>query len=95
MNPRNEFQTKISGEVWTVRFLPRSKLPKDTWGRCDRHRKVIEVQLNLCDKTTLDVLIHECLHASNPILFESEEFVTDLATEIAAVLAKCGFRRIA
>ncbi len=74
-------------ELWTVRFVNKSQMPKKTWGDCNNKTKTIRVRTDLCFQNFLDTFIHEMLHASNYVCF-SEEFVEKTATQMARALIK-------
>ena len=84
-------KVKINEVAWTINLLTyrqwkSSKLPSKTWGLCNREDKVISVRKDLSKEAFLDTLLHELIHAENEILFEAEETVTRMGTDIAKAL---------
>jgi len=84
-------KTKINGCEWTISLLTyrqwnAARLPKKTWGVCNRDTKTISVRVDLSKQTFLDTLLHELIHAQNKLLFEAEETVTRMGTDIARAL---------
>jgi hypothetical protein len=84
-------ETKINGCEWTINLLTyrqwkTQKLPAKTWGICNRDTKTIYVRVDLSKRTFLDTLLHELIHAQNELLFEAEEAVTRMGTDIARAL---------
>ena len=84
-------KTKINGCEWTINLLTysqwnASRLPRKTWGVCNRDSKTISVRVDLLKQTFLDTLLHELIHAQNELLFEAEETVTRMGTDIARAL---------
>ena len=88
-------KTQIDGKQWTIHLLTRrqwkrEQLPEDTWGWCDRFARTIHVRRDLAKETVLDTLVHELIHAENEWLFEAEEVVTRMGTDIAKALLATG-----
>lgn len=84
----------ILGKRWELRFVDGRTMP-DALGACeppDSTRKEIRIRKNLKGKELLDVTIHECLHAADWSKDE-EDWVAPVATDIAAVLWRMGYRR--
>jgi hypothetical protein len=84
-------KTKINGKEWTINLLTyrqwnSERLPKKTWGVCNRDTLTISVRVDLSKQTFLDTLLHELIHAQNELLFEAEETVTRMGTDIARAL---------
>lgn len=84
-------RTKINGLEWEIHLLTyrqwkRKKLPPKTWGICDRETRTISVRVDLSKQTFLDTLLHELIHAENELLFEAEECVTRMGTDLAKAL---------
>lgn len=82
---------RLNSSKWEINLLTyrqwnRSKLPKKTWGLCDRCNKKIFVRCDLSKQAFLDTLLHELIHAENEILFEAEETVTRMGTDISKAL---------
>jgi len=75
---------------WMVQFEGKQKMPKKTWGDCDREKRLIRVRQDLCEVNFLDTLIHELRHAQHPVMFEAEEFISDTSTELAIALLATG-----
>jgi hypothetical protein len=83
--------TILNGTKWQINLLTyrqwkSNKLPKKTWGVCDRDTKEIFVRRDLSKQAFLDTLLHELIHAENEILFEAEETVTRMGTDISKAL---------
>lgn len=84
---------KICGKNWNLRLV-RPHARRSNHGTCDPPqvpRKSIVVEDSDDDGTTLDTLLHELLHAGCWEL--REEFVTQWATDAAAVLKRLGWTR--
>lgn len=84
-------KTKINGLEWEIQLLTyrqwkSKKLPAKTWGVCNRDSRTIYVRVDLSKQTFLDTLLHELIHAQNELLFEAEETVTRMGTDIARAL---------
>lgn len=84
-------QAQINGQTWTIYLLTRrqwkrEKLPAETWGWCNRINRTIHVRRDLSKESVLDTLVHELIHAENELLFEAEEVVTRMGTDIAKAL---------
>lgn len=80
----------LRGKSWKLSFAPLKQLD----GFCDdptTRRKRIQVSSALTEPRTLEVLIHEMLHACS--WDTAEEAVDESARDIAAVLWKLGYRR--
>jgi hypothetical protein len=86
-----DFQTKLGGRTWTIRYVRRNH-PKvrDCWGHCFWEEREIYVRYDLSPQRVRDTTIHEMLHATCHLLFVAEEWVTQTATEIADGLEKAG-----
>ena len=88
-------KTKLNGKPWTIHLLTRrqwkrQQLPEETWGWCNRFERTIHVRRDLAAETVLDTLVHELIHAENELLFEAEETVTRMGTDIARALIATG-----
>lgn len=84
-------KSEINGHDWTIHLLTyrqwnAEKLPRKTWGVCNRETRTISVRVDLSKQTFLDTLLHELIHAQNELLFEAEETVTRMGTDIARAL---------
>ncbi len=84
-------ETVINGSVWTINLLTyrqwkKKRLPQKTWGLCNRSSKTIPIRIDLSKQSFLDTLLHELIHAQNELLFEAEETVTRMGTDIAKAL---------
>lgn len=77
---------KLLGDDWTIRF---SRLRGN--GHCYKRRKLLLVHKYLKPKKELDILLHEMLHATD--WYKDEEWVQEVATDIAEVLWRLGYRR--
>ena len=69
-------------------------MPADVLGQCDppdTPGKRIAVRANLTGERRLEVLLHELLHAANWDQF-SEEWVSELARDLARILWRSGYR---
>lgn len=80
-------RAKIRGKYWKIL---RDRLPPDKDGLCVRDKRLITVRPSLRGERELDVLIHEMLHACMWDL--DEEAVTEMASDIAHVLWRIGYR---
>lgn len=83
------------GRQWKIRFLPRDRFDGCV-GECDDPTEGDEIRIAKGQDPIdeLDTVIHEVLHASNFKTF-SEEFVGELATDLAKILHALGYQRIA
>jgi hypothetical protein len=84
--PSSEF--KIAGDTWQVVYksLKRRKL----CGLCDYDKRTITICTSLSDLDELDTLIHELLHACQG--YASEDHVAEVATTLANILWRLGYR---
>lgn len=83
-------QVKIRGKKWNLRF---ARLRKDL-GYCqppDKPNKEILIRSSLKGEELLDTLIHEILHAGD--WDKDEPWVDEVATDMARILWKLGYRR--
>lgn len=90
----NDFNCKIGGRMWRVKFVLSRDISRSAWGTCDwppGARPSICIRSSMRGTRMLDTLIHETLHAALPLL--DEEAVRCTATDIARVLAKAGYSR--
>lgn len=81
----------ICGKYWDLEFT--DKIDNDINGYCEdpeSTNKKIKVRKSLKGKIRLDVLIHEMLHASD--WNRCEESVAKIATDIAEVLWRLGYK---
>lgn len=89
----------ILGKRWRLELVPARELPqtdgrRDCDGFCSDPNtpgKTIRIYDKLNDERTLTVLIHEALHASD--WTKSEEWVEEVAEDIARAATKLGFTR--
>jgi hypothetical protein len=82
----------ILGKRWLLSFV--SRLRDGIRGECDDPnaiRRRIRIKMGLAPKEELDTLIHELLHASD--WHKDEAWVEQVATDIAEVLWKLGWRK--
>ena len=85
---------KLLGATWRLRYVASIK---DAWGDCDDPStpgRSIRISEEARGVKELEVLIHEMLHAINFLQF-SEEFVRQVARDIARVLWRLGYRKVA
>lgn len=83
----------ILGKRWKFRWVTRSEMPK-AWGTCDapdQPGKEIRIRKGQSEIDELDTVIHEVLHASD--WHKSEEWVAEVAEDLARILIKLGWRR--
>jgi hypothetical protein len=81
---------KVLGKFWLLREVA----AKSYRGECDppdKAAKEIRVKQRMGSEETMEVLIHEMLHAAGWHLDES--FVEQFAADAARNLTKCGYRR--
>lgn len=78
--PADRRITLSTGE-WDIKFVRRGhpKVPR-AFGYCYWDEKAIYIRYDVSPKTLIDTVLHELFHASNEILFEAEQFVTEFAT---------------
>jgi hypothetical protein len=86
----------IFGKRWKLRFtkLPPEEGGYECHGECDppeTRNKEIRIEKRLGEKETLDVIIHEILHASD--FYKTEDWIEPVASDIARILWRLGYRR--
>lgn len=87
-----EFTLTIRGK--SFRVIDGARLPKDICGECDppdAPGKRIRIKRGLSEFDHLDTAIHEALHAAG--WWADEEWVDEVATDIARLLTKLGYKR--
>lgn len=95
----NNFTAAINGQEWRINFVRRGhKRLGETpgvrvYGRCFWHDQQIYVRYDVSEKTMLDTLAHEVMHASSWTLCKDERAVTKAATAVAEVLTLAGYKR--
>lgn len=92
--PNEERRVQINGRRWRIRLVPARQLARDALGDCDHPpgpSPTIRVRRNLSQRLMLEILLHECLHASRPELDETAISIT--AQECAKVLYAFRYRR--
>lgn len=80
----------VMGKVWRLREVN----VRNYRGECDppdKTRKEIRIKQRMGSEETMEVLLHEMIHAAGWHI--DEEFVTRLAADAARNLTKCGYRR--
>ncbi len=68
---------------------------KKDWGECDppnKKHKQIRIAEGLSEIDELDTSLHEMLHPAD--YDKTEEWVDELATDMARILWKLGYRRV-
>jgi hypothetical protein len=81
----------ILGKRWR---LLKTRMSKKYYGHCDHPdapNKTIKIHSGLSDQKELDVCLHEFLHAAD--WHRSEEFVDQVATDMARALWRMGWRK--
>ena len=93
---------RLFHKIWTIVFVAPSLLrgkkkckrgEEATHGDCDdpaSKNKKIRIANNLGPMEQMDAVIHECLHASD--WFKDEAWIDVVATDIARLLWKMGWR---
>lgn len=82
----------ILGKRYELRFVP--FLGNSVMGKCEDPRepgRVIRVKQGMSEKETLEVVIHEILHAAD--WHKSEEWVEAVAIDITRTLWRLGYRK--
>ena len=81
---------KLRGKYWSI---VRAILPRSTLGLCEwSSRKItISIARKVRGELELDTTIHELIHACQPDL--AEDTVEEVASDIARVLWRMGYRR--
>ena len=86
-------RVKLNEVVWRIRFVKSTAISKDADGTIDwppgRH-PTITIRDSLKGRKRLEVILHECIHGSLPLL--DEQAVTDSARWISQALWKVGYR---
>jgi hypothetical protein len=85
--PSNETFVCVRGEHWRVVFADLAD--SDDYGICDDDKKTITIRAGLSRLRTVDIVLHELLHASAFELL-SESFVSRQAEDSANALMKLG-----
>lgn len=83
---------KILGKRYKLKFVPNLG---ENLGDCDHPKekgKTIRIKMGLNDLELLDVLLHEFIHIAD-FHRNSEEYVTELATDLAKTLYRLGYRK--
>ena len=80
----------LGGQPWTLRFVPKSVLPRKTTGLCLWDTREILIAKGMSAKDLLDTLLHEMRHGQHEVLFEAESYVTWTSTELAEALIATG-----
>lgn len=81
---------KVMGRMWLLREVN----AKNYRGECDppdKTRKEIRIKQRMGSEETMEVLLHEMIHAAGWHIDES--FVEAFAADAARILTKCGYRR--
>lgn len=78
---KKTYSVTLAGKPWTIRFSARLR---KHYGFCHHSKKEIVISSKESPSDTLNVLIHECLHALFPN-FE-EAFVNAAADELHEIL---------
>lgn len=76
------------------RLIFTGRMLKQAHGSCDSPKqkgKEIRIKRGLSEKRTLEVVIHEALHAAD--WHKDEEWVEGVADDIARILWRLGYRR--
>ncbi len=81
---------------WKLRFV--NTLGKDkevgvVWGDCLFKKNTIRVSRQCPQERILEVLIHECLHATSDDML-SEVFIDEAAGDIAKLLTRMGYNSL-
>jgi len=78
-------RVRIMGQYWNLRFVRSIKRNGDEcYGWCDKAKREILIEKALTGQQLTDTIVHELFHAAGWNL--DEAFVTQAATDIAAVL---------
>ena len=86
-----QYRHEIGGTNYLIRFAHL----KNHRGDCTRptvKRPEIRIRVGLPAEQLLEVILHECLHASNFTLL-SEEWVEQTAVDLSSLLTKMGYKR--
>lgn len=91
-------RTKINGRRVVIRWEVSPEMDDATIGLCRRWgtekgepRYMVRIRPGLDDRTEMDALIHELLHAAAWNLDEAD--VTAIATDLAKILTHIGWKR--
>ena len=84
-------RARLRGKYYQI---VRAMLPRSTLGLCNWDTRTITISTakRVKDELELDTVIHECLHACQPDL--AEETVEEVASDVARVLWRMGYRRL-
>lgn len=84
---------RLLGDWWRIEHP--SPVVHDTGeevrGQCDNEARVIEVDSGLSERESLEVTLHELMHATNWVA--GEKVVTEAARDMARLLLRLGWRR--
>lgn len=85
-------RVQIDGKPWrwVYKRIAQSKDGLTVCGKCDWATRTVSISLTLDGLDRLDTEIHEALHAMQG--FASEEHVTEVATTLAGLLWRLGYR---
>lgn len=87
MSPADKIgKTRIGDKKWS--FGTRL-IPGDRWGEANFDERSISLSTECPESKTLEVLVHEYLHAASHDVL-SEEFVTQAGQELAKILKLAG-----
>lgn len=75
---------------WVYKRIPPSRDGVQVCGKCDWDARTVSICKTLQGLDRLDTEIHEALHAVQG--FASEEHVTEVATTLAQILWRLGYR---
>jgi hypothetical protein len=85
-------RVQIDGKPWrwVYKRIPQNSDGLTIYGKCDWATRTVSISLSIDGLDRLDTEIHEALHAMQG--FASEEHVTEVATTLAGLLWRLGYR---
>lgn len=85
-------RVQIDGKPWrwVYKRIPQSNDGMTVYGKCDWATRTVSISRSIDGLDRLDTEIHEALHAMQG--FASEEHVTEVATTLAGLLWRLGYR---
>lgn len=90
---RRTYGFQIDGKPWKwiYKSIPKDRDGATVFGKCDWEARTVSISVKLDGLDRLDTEIHEALHATQG--FASEEHTSQVATTLAEILWKLGYRR--
>jgi hypothetical protein len=88
---KKTFSFVIDGQKWKWSYKSLKRMKPRVLGLCDYENKIVSVCTSCEGIERLDTELHEALHAMQG--FASEEHTEQVATTLAQILWRLGYRR--